>query len=154
MKKIFITIILSGLFLSCERGRVFHESHEFDGLTWNRFDIIEFTADIEETEDPYDVYLHVRYLQQLPLREFPVNFTITMPSGEMRSADHPLEFFNDDGKPTGDCMGDLCDLKVLLREEIRFHEPGRVIFEIENKNTKVSTPGIMEVSLELRRAGR
>ncbi len=75
-----------------------------------------------------------------------------MPSGEMRTADYSFKIKDKEGKILSECLGDYCDIKFLLRGGFRFSEPGIVKFEIENKMTKIETPGIIEVGLIIEKS--
>jgi gliding motility-associated lipoprotein GldH len=132
--------------------KVFEEYHTFDNMSWNRFNLLNFKMEVIDLEVPYDIYISIRHIPEIPYQEMIINFTIFTPSGDMRTSDYTLDFIDREGKHLSDCMGDYCDLLVPLRKSFRFYELGAAKFEIENKYTKVEMPGIMEVGLILKRS--
>jgi gliding motility-associated lipoprotein GldH len=138
---------------SCDMDKtVFEAYRKFDNLSWNRFDILNFTMQLEEVDTPYDVFINIRHLPEAPYEEMTVNFTIFTASGDMRTTDYDLDFYDPDGQRRSECMGDFCDLLVPLRRSFLFSEPGEVRFEIENKYTKLEMPGIIEVGVIVMKA--
>ena len=156
MKKtesIFVLLSMAMFLLtSCSNQKVFEEYNKFDNFSWNRFDIVKFEVDFENTETDYDIYINIRHLPEYPYTFFNFNFTINTPSGEMRTSDYEIDLFNKKGERLSECLGDYCDLKIPLRNGFRFSEPGTAIFEIENRMTKLETPGVMEVGLIIEKS--
>ncbi|MCD4737219.1 MAG: gliding motility lipoprotein GldH [Bacteroidales bacterium] len=142
-----ISIIITG---SCNNRSIYKDSVKFENISWNRFYFATFEAEIQNTTKKYDILLHIRHLPEFPYEKLKINLTINLPSGEMRTADHIIHFKDKEGNILSECLGDLCDIVIPLRENFQFNEKGPVKFEIENKNPKVETRGIIEVGLELR----
>lgn len=151
----FFGILLMFLFvISCTNKKIFEQYHKFDNLSWNRFNYLKFEVPIENTAAGYDIFLTVRHLSDYPYPNLDINFTILIPSGEMRTADYSFEIKDKEGKMLSECPGDYCDIKFPLRKGFIFSEPGIVKFEIENKMTKLETPGIIEVGLIIEKSKR
>ncbi len=147
-RSVFILVSVAMLlFTSCSNQKVFDEYYKFDNFSWNRFNFVKFEVNIEDTETEYDIYLNFRHLPEYPYPEFNFNFTIYTPSGEMRTMDYEIGLFDKEGQRLSECLGDYCDLKIPVRKGFRFSEQGIAKFEIENKMTKLETPGVMEVGL-------
>ncbi len=119
-------------------------------MSWNRFDIVKFDIPVEEGGFEADFFLTIRHIPEIPYESLKYNFTFIMPSGEIRTADHVLQFADDEGNSLSQCMGDLCDLTVPVRMGLRVSEAGTLRIEIENKYTRLEMPGIMEVGLIVR----
>jgi len=146
LKYIIIFLGLIGL-ISCSSGAFYQEFYKFEKLSWNRFDFLKFEMPVEASSQEYDIYFRVRHLPEFPYKELEINFTMFLPSGEMRTVDHILQFTNRDGELLSECMGDFCDIDFLMRKGFAFSENGKVKFEVENKNTKIETPGIIEAGI-------
>lgn len=145
----FLLLVIS---FGCDSSKVFEEYKKMDKFSWYRFNNLEFDVLIEDTETEYDVFILFRHLPEFPHHQLPINLTIYSPSGEVRSANHLLDLYDDEGNRLSECMGDFCDVAVLARKEITFYEPGTFRFMIENKWKKVDLPGIMEVGLMIRKS--
>ena len=146
---VLVLIIIAG----CSGDKVvFEEYKKFENLSWNRFNIATFEVPIEDLQTGYDIYLTIRHIPEFTLESLPINFTYTMPTGDMRSTDKELRFVDNEGNKKSNCLGDLCDIEILLRKNLRFQESGLLTVEIENKFTKLELPGIMEVGLIVRKS--
>ena len=147
-----ILVGLSFCMISCQHDKTYEEYKKMDKQSWNRFNILKFEVPVNDTQTPTDIILSIRHLPEFQIMELPINMTIYMPSGEMRSAEEVLKFTEKDGKSRSECLGDLCDITFNLREDFTFSETGTVRIEIENKWPKVELPGILEVGLILRKS--
>ena len=148
-----LTLTVITMLLSCTADQtVYEEYQKFENLSWNRFNRLEYDLQVEDLESAYDIFINIRHIPEVPYKEMVINFTLYTPSGDMRSVDYTLDFYDAEGLKLSECMGDLCDLLVPLRKGFRFYEAGKVKFEIENKFTKVDMPGIMEVGLIVKRS--
>jgi len=155
MKKLKYSLLFFAILIvsfGCNNSKVFEEYKKFDNLNWNRFNNLEFEVRVEDLESEFDVYVSLRHLPEFPHKELPINLTIYSPSGEMRSADHLLELADKEGNNLSKCVGDYCDVSILVRKELSFYEPGVYKFVIENKWKKVDLPGIMEVGLTIKKS--
>lgn len=151
--RIFYLNLLVVIMASCQTNpAIYEEYRKFEDLSWNRFDILQFIAPVDNVQSPVDIFLNIRHLPEVPYEEMTIQFTLFSPSGDMRTSEHTFDFIDRDGKRISDCMGDYCDLLVPIRKAFRFNETGTVKFEIENKFTKVEMPGILEVGLIIKTA--
>lgn len=151
LRSYWLFFLLLLVITGCNQNKAFEEYKKFDNLSWNRFNFLEFEVLVEDTESEFDVYISLRHLPEFFHNKLPINLTIYSPSGEMRTADHLIELSDVDGNSLSKCVGDFCDVSILVRKEISFYESGTYTFRIENKWQKVELPGIMEVGLILER---
>lgn len=150
-----LLIVLTGLsfsLVSCRNDKIFEQYQKMDKQSWNRFNILKFEIPVNNTQSSVDIILAIRHLPEFQVTELPINMTIYMPSGEMRSAEDVLNFTEKSGESRSECLGDLCDITFNLREDFTFSETGTVRIEIENKWPKVELPGILEVGLIARKS--
>jgi hypothetical protein len=117
-------------------------SYDFPGGQWRRFDNPVIDFEIATPGIFYDMYLELDF----DTSQAPENFQITVimytPSGEMRSRDIQLDFSSDKNKntPPG-------NLRVVLRKDFAFSDKGNCKFEIENRSTKIVTPGMKSIGV-------
>jgi gliding motility-associated lipoprotein GldH len=150
MKKLLFAAVIFGsaiALISCGKPKLFEQYQKFDYQSWNRFNILKFDVPVNDTVNEYDILLAIRHLPEFNVRELNINMTLYLPSGEMRTADHKIEFTGKNGIRQSKCLGDLCDIIVPLREGFTFPEGGIARFEIENKWSKTELRGILEVGL-------
>lgn len=150
-----LLIVLTGLsfcMFSCRNDKIFEQYQKMEKQSWNRFNILKFEIPVNDTQSSVDIMLAIRHLPEFQVTELPINITIYLPTGEMRSAEEVLNFTEKSGESRSECLGDLCDITFILREDFTFSEPGKVRIEIENKWPKVELPGILEVGLIARKS--
>jgi len=149
---IFFCAVTVISFMSCVNRTEFEQYQKFEKQSWNRFNIIKFEVPVNDIKTAFDITLVIRHLPEFKIKELPVNVTMYMPSGEIRSAEHIIKFTDNAGESLSECLGDLCDLSFVLRDGFIFPEIGTVRIEIENKWPRLELPGILEVGLILQKS--
>lgn len=147
MKKIVMFFMISTFLLSCSKNKVFEKRFEFEKYTWNRFLPVFFEFQINDVSYNYNVYLTLRHITQYPYDNLKVNLTIYSPSGEERTSMHVFQVKDKDGKFLGDGMGDLWDLKLLVKQNISFKNPGKYKIQIDNLMDYFDIVGLMNIGL-------
>ena len=140
------------LFSSCSNKPEFEQYHAFENNSWNRFKFLTFEYPVTDTGQEYDIYFVFRYLPEYPYKKFKFVFTTYKPSGEMRSSEHKMWIIGENGKIQGEKKDDYYEIKIPVSKEISFPETGTAKFEIENKMTKLRTPGIVAAGLIIEKS--
>jgi gliding motility-associated lipoprotein GldH len=152
--RIFYLFIFMIVILSCDNRKIFEEYQKFEKQSWHRFNILKFDVPVKDTQNAFQIELNIRHLPEFKIREMQINMTIYMPSGEIRTAEHTLSFTTKEGESLSECLGYLCDISFMLRNDFIFQEAGTYKFEIENKWPKLELPGILEVGLRINRSNK
>jgi gliding motility-associated lipoprotein GldH len=152
MKKLILPLVLLSLvFTSCDKAKVYEKYLDNERITWNRFDVKTFQVPIEDASSTYDFYVVIRHADAFPLDFLHMKFIINTPSGESRTIDQKVMLKNKDGKWLGDGMGDLWDVTYLFRNDLKITEPGTCTVEISSAMSQADLPGIMQVGLIVRK---
>ncbi len=149
MKKLIVLFSFVLLLGSCGQKTVFKEFHRFDNISWDRFDLLKFDVDVQK-DQKLDFDLLLRHHTYYPYDYLDVNITFYTPSGASMSRDYHFKLKNKDGSWKSDGLGDFWDIELPIRNEMLFSESGICKVRIENKMTKINTPGIIEVGLKAR----
>ncbi len=155
LRNIINTLLIATVLLllsSCTNKPEFEQYHKFDNHSWNRFKFVTFEYPVANPDQEYDIYIILRYLPEYPNNKFNFVFTIYKPSGEMRSSDHKTWIIGENGKLQGEKKGDYYEIKIPVSKGINFPETGTAKFEIENKMTKLETPGIVSAGLIIEKS--
>jgi gliding motility-associated lipoprotein GldH len=151
-KTILLLAIISALFTSCSKNKVFEKFIKLDNYKWKRDNLIHFDVDIKDVKTNYDVTLALRHTTYYPFANIKVNVTITFPSGEMRTRDYNIFIRNTDGSFKGDGAGDLWDITYPVFTDITFPDVGVYKFEVQNVMPVMGLSDIMDVGLVVRKA--
>ncbi len=153
MKTILAGILISLIILtSCLRESVeFREYVEMDNMTWNRFNTLEFEVPVKEN-DVFDFKLFLRHHTDFPYDKLFVNITFYSPGGDIRSRDYDFDLKDYRGDWLANGMGELWDLEILIRKEMPFFENGICKVRVENKYSKLDTPGIIEIGIIVQKS--
>ncbi len=149
MVKFTTSIIILILLVGCNTNTSFKEYKKFDDVSWNRFDILDFEFTVEEKES-LDFYLVLRHHTDFPYGIIDINITIYTPDGEMRSREYHFKLKDANLNWKGKGMGDLWDIQLPIRKELIFNKGGTCKVQVENKMSRVETPGIIEIGLVVK----
>ncbi len=148
-RPILIAVIFSLLLGACGNHVVFRQHKTFENVSWNRFDILLFEVPVM-AGDYLDFHLALRHHTHFPYDYLDANITFYSPGGEMRSGEYHFKLKDNNGQWKADGMGELWDIELPIRDSLYFNKDGICKVRIENKMTKIETPGIMEVGLIVR----
>jgi len=147
MKNLLLpAVVFVFLLFSCANHTVFKQFKSFDKVSWNRFDILMFEVPVK-AGDALDFKLALRHHTYYPYDYLDANITFYAPSGEMRSTEYHFELKDEKGQWLANGMGELWDIELPIRDGLFFNKAGICKVRIENKMTKIETPGIVEVGL-------
>lgn len=145
--RILLLIITIPLFISCGKKTIFQERVKFDDLKWNRFKELSFTFEVQDTSAVNDIIFNFRHHSVYPYEELFITIALSSPSGERRISDYHIPVKKPDGSFFAEGMGDLWDLDYTLMPGHKFSEKGKYKLEIENRMSKLETPGVMEAGI-------
>lgn len=148
-------LIISALAITCGltscQKNIYREFHEFENYTWNRFDKVTFNISLDKADLSGDIILSIRYLEQFPYDEIPMQVNLRTPSGEERIIERTIKVKDDKGNFKGSVAGSFWDLEETLWKSFYFNQEGIYIIEIENINPHVGIPGIVDLGLIVKK---
>lgn len=152
-----LALILSLGFISCDKNSVYKHHEDFKMLTWNRIEgnkEVEFKGiNIPSIEDTYDIYVSIRYTPYINVDEVPFVLRIVSPSGISKESLHTIKLKDREGKDfLGEQLGDMIDLKELVKQFTNFPEKGEYSIIISNYSPKYEITGIMDIGLEIEKS--
>ena len=152
MKRILFFAVLSMLFSGCDSNKPISQMYNFKNATWERFKLLNFELAVKTTRHTYDLSLEVRYNENFHEKTLPVNVVMTTPDGEQRIKEYTFFLKDKDGNFQGTKNGEIFQMMIPIRNDVRFYKTGVCKFEIENLNPKYFTPGIIEMGVVMERA--
>jgi gliding motility-associated lipoprotein GldH len=152
MRRFLFIVIITVIGLSgCSKRNIYREFHKFDNYTWNRFDKVVYNMDIKTGDVNAEIILSVRYLEQFPYEEIPIQAILNTPSGEERIIEHTIKIKDEKGNFKGEVAGSYWDLDEVLWKSFYFNQAGKYSIEIENINPYMGIPGIVDLGLTVKR---
>jgi gliding motility-associated lipoprotein GldH len=114
---------------------------------WKYDQEINFKPIIEDVNKTYKLTLGIRHLYGFQLNSINVTVRSISPSGKESTKDYELKIKDSEGKYISNCGGDLCDLEVMVDENIKFEEVGEYKYSVTHNVQADRIPGIMELGL-------
>ncbi|MBU1010376.1 MAG: gliding motility lipoprotein GldH [Bacteroidetes bacterium] len=133
--------------ISCTGDKAFRISHTLNNANWNRFDFIEFNVPIEQAASENNLDVLFVHSADYPNAYIDMNITLYMPDGTMRSRDYMFDLKDKQGNWLSNQDGDRYTIELPVIHGIRFTEAGNCRIRIENKLTRLDTPGVREVGI-------
>lgn len=143
-------LLLAGMlsFSACDRGNIFDQRKAIPEHEWTTDFKPQFSLDITDTLAHYDLFITVRHKSDYPFTNLWVKVNTLYPSGKTGEVRHQL-ILGDNKKEQwlGDCMGDICDTKVLFIRNMQFSEPGEYTFTLSHDMRTSPLPGVMDIGM-------
>lgn len=144
-----IMLLLSVIFIACDRNLVFEKNERIPAAAWNRQLILDFPVDIADTIQPHNIYINIRNLNDYPLSNLFLFVTIQSPDG-LHNRDTVQCFLAEpSGKWVGKGFGNVWSNRFRYKSNVRFPVGGIYNFQIEQAMRLDELPGISDVGLRI-----
>lgn len=147
-----VLLVLSLLLASCNRDVVYSEYKTFEENEWKASDKAVFTLDINDTQTLNNIYLMVRHEDAYPYRNLFLFVTSEYPDGKIMKDTMEVILSNNKGEWQGSGAGDIFDLKVPIKKNVRFALPGKYRFTFEQAMRVDPLPMIMDFGFEIEKS--
>ncbi len=148
-----IYILIASLMLSsCDKTRIFEENQQIKDYKWDYNEPRTFVAEIKDTTQHYNLYVNVRHSFQFDWRNAWVKITTTFPDGKSFDKRVNLVLSEPDGHWLGDCLGDNCDMQVLIQQSAIFPKPGKYTFKITQDMRVNPLTAVKSVGMRIEKA--
>lgn len=109
----FFLIILA--FTSCNQRKIYDKlDKNFPENRWQKGAIKTFDFAIAEKARNYDVNVHFAYFSDFQVNPVPMTLKIIHPDGSEENRAINIIVKDQEGKETGDCGGDYCDIREAI----------------------------------------
>lgn len=149
MKKFLFFSVLALLLCSCGPKRFYEEIVEVDSDAWHMDSTINFSFDITDSMQYYDLYFFVRNTSDFETQNFYIFFKSKFPNGY--TAQDTLGFVLCDkyGKWTGKGHGYLHENQFLYMQKVRFAHCGTYNFTVQQAMRDENLKGISDFGIAL-----
>ncbi len=109
--KLFSVLFLTLALISCNETKIYNKlDKDFTDNRWQKSEVKTFEFEITEEARNYDVNVHFAYLSDFIVNPVPLMVTVVHPDTSEKKKEINLVVSDKDGKETGDCGGDYCDI--------------------------------------------
>ncbi len=113
--KLLSILFFSLALISCNEKKIYDKlDKNFTDNRWQKAELKTFEFSIEEEARNYDVNVHFAYLSDFVINPVPMSVTILHPDNSEEKKEINIVVKNKDGKETGDCGGDYCDIRESI----------------------------------------
>lgn len=147
--KSFVFILLILQFFGCDNSKSIEVHQAFPENMWDRFEIIELEAIIDQINIDYDLYLRIKHDSSYPFDSLYINLITYLPSGEIRVNEYTFDMKDKNGAFLTELSGGIGEQLFLLRESFKFHEPGILKVEIECLIPRPEINGVQSIGIVL-----
>lgn len=113
--KIVCFLIFSTLLISCNEKKIYNKlDKNFPENRWQKSEAKTFEFSIDEEARNYDVNVRFAYFSDFLVNPVPITVTIIHPDNSKEKKELNIVVIDKQGKETGDCGGDYCDIREII----------------------------------------
>lgn len=143
----FATLVLA----SCDKTRILEKNEPIKSDTWAYDDVKVFETEIVDTSLSYNLYVQARHSFQFEWRNMWVDIETIFPDSTSFHKRVNLLLSEPDGHWHGDCLGDNCDVRVLIQGNALFPKPGKYIFKIKQDMRVNPLPKVKSIGMRIEK---
>jgi hypothetical protein len=147
-----LAIVSALLLVACDQNRLYETNLPIADQKWDYKDVKTYTLAVKDTATRYNVYINIRHSFQYEWRNIYVQVGTTLPDGKRLEKRVNLALSEADGKWFGSCLGDNCDLPIMIQHDAKFPQVGSYTFTIRQDMRTNPLPLIKSVGLRVERA--
>jgi gliding motility-associated lipoprotein GldH len=148
----FLLLLCLLMFTACNNSVIYSKYHSFEKNEWYAKDKAVFEITIEDNQSLHDVSILVRHAEAYPYSNLFLFLTTKYPDGKELTDTLECILANNKGEWLGNGAGDLFDLAVPLKKNVRFPLAGKYIFSFEQAMRTDPLPMIMDFGMEIKKS--
>lgn len=153
--KIFFTLIIINFLISCKKSSTIYSKYYYiEKEEWSSKDTAKFKVDIIDTISLCDVNVKIRHGELYPYSNLYVFLTVIYPNNSRQTDTIELVLANNKGEWLGSGLGDMYDITLPLKKNIRFAKSGVYQFYFVQSMRKDPLPNISEFGFEIIRVSK
>ncbi len=150
-KIILFSLLIS--FLGCQQKPVFEYSKEFKNDQWNRFDFVEATVDIKNTNEMYDLQLILTSNDKYIYDYIALNISLFFSDETVRSRDIEIRLQDKELNWLGSKENGIVTTPFTYIHGLKFPATGKTKIRIENKMSKILLENVSGLKIILTKSG-
>jgi gliding motility-associated lipoprotein GldH len=147
-----ILVVFAWLLTSCNKNVVFTEYRKFDNDEWFAKNKAEFDVDIKDNTSLNNISLMIRHADSYPYSNIFLFVETTYPDGKKLTDTMEVIMANGKGEWLGSGAGDIFDLKVPIKRNVKFPLIGKYKFSFQQAMRTDPLPLIMDFGFEIEKS--
>ena len=147
LKGILMIYILIFLISACNNNIDYNNFKKFNNNSWNRFSELNFEFPVNKSGNGFNIYLLIKFDKSFSYDKLLINTAFYTPSGEERFTKYDIKVKDKNGEFIGEKKDNKIEMKFPLRKDFRFSKDGICKLDVENRMTKIETPGIIGIGI-------
>jgi gliding motility-associated lipoprotein GldH len=152
IKKTSLIIFLAFFITSCNKDVVFSKYQTFNENEWSTKEKAVFDLEIIDNQTLNTISLMIRHGDSYPYNNLFLFVTSTYPDGKVLKDTMEVVLANEKGEWLGSGVGDIFDLKVPIKKNVRFPLLGKYQFSFEQAMRVDPLPMIMDFGFEIEKS--
>lgn len=152
IKILLVAFVATLLFWSCNKNVIFTEYRKFDKEEWYSKNKAVFEVDIKENNSLNNISLMIRHADSYPYSNVFLFLETTYPDGKSNIDTMEVIMANSKGEWLGSGAGDIFDLKVPIKRNVKFPMTGKYKFSFQQAMRTDPLPLIMDFGFEIERS--
>lgn len=137
---------------SCNTDVVHRETKDIPDSEWNKNNILSYNFTIQDTLQPYNVYLNVRNSSKYQFRNLYLFVETTSPRGNTVRDTFECILADEKGRWYGKGWGDIYENKVPYKQFIRFPVKGTYGIEVQQAMRRDNLKHITDIGIVIEEA--
>jgi len=117
---------------------------------WYQYQVLSLDFTPISPNKSHVIQLNFSYGHGYQFSEIPVEVYITSPLHQVEKIPVTLRLLDDDHNELGDCVGDYCDLKLIIKDNYQFTESGNYKIQVLNSFDHNYLPNVLSVSVQVK----
>jgi gliding motility-associated lipoprotein GldH len=153
-KYLFIILISSFLFYSCNNDVVYIKAVAMPAKTWKLTDVPVFSIPITDTLVSNSINFVIRTGTSYPFRNIFLFVSTSSPDGNSRTDTLQYYLADETGKWLGKGFGDIHELKLPFRSNVFFPQKGTYQIKVQHGMRDEDLEGVYDFGLKIERTGK
>jgi len=142
---------VAAIFCSCNKGVIFQKYTSIPNNTWVANKPVTFTVPVDDTINPYNVFVNIRQANDYDFGNIYLFIDITAPNNQTEHDTINCILADNTGRWLGNGLGDIWDNKIWFKKNARFHK-GEYKFTYTQAMRVDTLQQIMDVGLRIEKA--
>lgn len=140
------------IFSACDSNRVYEKNTELPNYVWDKNKKLRFDVNIQDSVSLHSVYINVRNASSYQYSNLFLFVLTRSPKGDILKDTVELTLANEKGQWLGEGLGDIWDIQIPYKTNIRFPVKGIYTFQLEQAMRHEKLPFIMDAGIRVERA--